>query len=81
MLKNDQAQAVALEPWKFEGTPVTLTGNFRGRNLYGDQPGAPGLGKFDFVLRGTEGAVWVTGQQPRGRGFDLDVNRRKGGGP
>lgn len=69
-------RAVALEPWKFEGKPVTLTGNFRGRNLYGDQPGAPGLGKFDFVLRGTEGAVWVTGQQPRGRGFDLDVNRR-----
>lgn len=69
-------RSIALEPWKFEGRPVTITGNFRGRNLFGDQPGAPGLGRWDFVLRGTEGAVWVTGQQPKGRGFDLDVTRR-----
>jgi hypothetical protein len=27
-------------------------------------------------LRGTEGAIWVTGLRPRGRGFDLDVDRR-----
>src|SRR6185436_17016935 len=64
------------EPWKYTGKQVTVVGNFRGRNLFGDQPGAPGSGRFDFVLRGTEGAIWVTGQQPKGRGFDLDVNRR-----
>ena len=69
-------RALALEPWKYEGKQVTVVGNFRGRNLFGDQPGAPGMGRYDFVLRGTEGAVWVTGQQPKGRGFDLDVNRR-----
>jgi hypothetical protein len=51
-------------------------GNFRGRNLYGDLAGAPGVGPYDFVLRGSEGAIWVTGLRPRGRGFDLDVNRR-----
>ena len=69
-------RSLAIEPWKYEGQTVTVTGNFRGRNLYGDLPGAPGRSKYDFVLRGTEGAVWVTDLRPRGQGFELDVNRR-----
>lgn len=69
-------RAIALEPWKFDTQKVTVTGNFRGRNLYGDLPGAPGKSRYDFVLRGTEGAVWVTNLRPRGSGFELDVNRR-----
>ena len=55
---------------------MTVTGNFRGRNLFGDLPDAPRKGRYDFVIRNTEGAVWVTGVRPRGRGFDLDVDRR-----
>jgi hypothetical protein len=69
-------RALALEPWRYEGQKVTVLGNFRGRNLFGDLPGAPAASPYDFVIRGAEGAVWVTGQRPRGRGFDLDVNRR-----
>lgn len=69
-------RTIAIEPWRFVGDTVTLVGNFRGRNLFGDLAGAPGNGRYDFVLRGTEGAVWVTGMRPRGRGFDLDVDRR-----
>jgi hypothetical protein len=69
-------RSVAIEPWRYDGQTVTITGNFRGRNLFGDLPGAPGKSKYDFVLRGTEGAVWVTDLRPRGQGFDLDVNRR-----
>jgi len=69
-------RALALEPWKFEGQTVTVVGNFRGRNLFGDLPGAPGKSRYDFVLRGVEGAVWVTNLRPRGSGFELDVNRR-----
>jgi hypothetical protein len=69
-------RALALEPWRYEGQKVTLLGNFRGRNLFGDLPGAPGTSRYDFVIRGAEGAVWVTGLRPRGRGFDLDVDRR-----
>jgi hypothetical protein len=69
-------RAIAIEPWRYEGQTVTVLGNFRGRNLFGDLPGAPGKGRYDFVLRGTEGAVWVTDIRPRGQGFDLDVNRR-----
>jgi hypothetical protein len=69
-------KSIAIEPWRYDGQTVTITGNFRGRNLYGDLPGAPGKSKYDFVLRGTEGALWVTDVRPRGQGFDLDVNRR-----
>ena len=69
-------RALALEPWRFDGQTVTVIGNFRGRNLFGDLPDAPGKSRYDFVLRGAEGAVWVTGLRPRGRGFDLDVDRR-----
>jgi hypothetical protein len=69
-------RSVALEPWRFEGQKVTLVGNFRGRNLFGDLPDAPGKGRYDFVLGGAEGAVWVVGIRPRGQGFDLDVDRR-----
>ncbi len=69
-------KSIAMEPWRYDGQTVTITGNFRGRNLYGDLPGAPGKSKFDFVLRGTEGALWVTDLRPQGKGFDLDVNRR-----
>jgi Big-like domain-containing protein len=69
-------KSIAIEPWRYDGQTVTIAGNFRGRNLYGDLPGAPGKSKYDFVLRGTEGALWVTDVRPRGQGFDLDVNRR-----
>ena len=69
-------RALALEPWRYEGQKVTVTGNFRGRNLFGDLPGAPGKSRYDFVIRGAEGAAWVTGLRPRGRGFDLDIDRR-----
>jgi len=69
-------RALALEPWKFAGQTVTVTGNFRGRNLFGDLPDAPGKGRYDFIVRGGEGSVWVTGTRPRGSGFDFDVDRR-----
>jgi hypothetical protein len=69
-------RALTLEPWKFDGQTVTVSGNFRGRNLFGDLPDAPGKSRYDFVLRGAEGAIWVTGLRPRGKGFDLDVDRR-----
>jgi hypothetical protein len=69
-------RALALEPWKFTGQPVTLTGQFRGRNLFGDLPDSPRTSPHDFVLKVADAAVWVTGLRPRGRGFDLNVDRR-----
>ena len=55
---------------------MTVTGRFRGRNLYGDLPEAPGTSLTDFVLRSADAAVWIVGKKPRGDGFDLDVLAR-----
>jgi hypothetical protein len=69
-------RALALEPWKYEGKTITVLGSFRGRNLFGDLPASPAKSKYDFVLKGAEGAVWVTSLRPRGKGFELDVDSR-----
>ena len=69
-------RALTLEPWKFNGQTVTVLGNFRAGNLFGDLPEAPGKSRYDFVLSAAEGAIWVTNMRPRGRDFDLDVQRR-----
>jgi hypothetical protein len=68
--------ALALEPSRFVGETITITGRFRGRNLYGDLPQSPGLSPTDFVLQSADAAVWVSGIRPRGRGFNLNVTAR-----
>ncbi len=65
-------RAIALAPDRYEGREVKLVGRFKGRNLYGDLPQALGKTKWDFVLQSADGAVWVTGMRPKGKGFDLD---------
>jgi hypothetical protein len=69
-------RGLALQPWRFDGQKVTVVGQFRGRNLFGDLPNSPGKSRYDFVLRSADTAVWVTGLRPRGKGFDLDVDAR-----
>jgi hypothetical protein len=65
-----------MEPAGHIGERVKVVGQFRGRNLYGDVPQGPGLSQWDFVLRAGDGAVWVTGLRPRGKGFSLDIGAR-----
>ena len=67
---------IALEPARYAGQRVAVGGQFRGRNLYADLPQAPGTSPWDFVLRSADAALWVTGQRPRGKGFDFDVGAR-----
>jgi hypothetical protein len=69
-------RALALDPDRYEGQRVTVTGRFRGRNLYGDLPQAPGVSRWDFILQSADAAIWVTGLRPRGRGFSLDPSAR-----
>lgn len=69
-------RALALTPEAFENRGVTLVGRFKGNNLYGDLPQAPGKSKWDFVLQSADAAVWITGIRPRGRDFDLDPSAR-----
>ena len=73
---SPSVRALALQPWRFEGQTVTLVGQFRGRNLFGDLPSAPGKSRYDFVLRSADAALWVTLLRPRGRGFELNVDAR-----
>jgi hypothetical protein len=69
-------RALALEPWRFEGQKVTLVGQFRGRNLFGDLPEAPAQNRFQFVLRSADAAVWVMGVASKGRNFNFDPAKR-----
>lgn len=73
---SPSVRALALEPWKFEGQTVTVVGQFRGRNLFGDLPDAPKKSRYDFVLKAADASLWVTGLRPRGKGFDLNVDAR-----
>lgn len=65
-----------LEPERFKNQTVTVIGQFRGRNLFGDLPSAPRQSQYDFVLKSGEAAIWIVGLQPRGKNFDLDINTR-----
>jgi hypothetical protein len=87
LIKVDQAEparppaaptvrTVALDPGRYEDQRVTLVGRFRGANLYGDLPQAPGKSKWDFVLQSADAAIWVTGLRPRAKGLDLDPTAR-----
>jgi len=74
-------RALALAPEKYIGKGVTVTGRFRGSNLFADLPSGAGTkGRWDFVLQSADAAIWVTGVRPRGRGFDLDINARMDAG-
>ncbi len=67
---------LALDPERYDGQALTVAGQFGGRNLYGDLAQAPRVGRHEFVLRAAGGAVWVTGVEPRGRGWRLNPDAR-----
>ncbi len=69
-------RSVSLEPERFEGQRISITGQFRGRNLFGDLPEAPAPARWQFVLRSSDSALWVMGVQPRGKGFNFDPAKR-----
>jgi hypothetical protein len=72
-------RALALDPDRYVDQKVTVKGQFRGRNLFGDVPQAPALSaktKGEFVLKSADAAVWVLGKQPKGRGFQFDTESR-----
>lgn len=72
-------RALALDPARYEGQHVSVVGQFRGRNLYGDIPQAPAAAadsKGEFVLKSADAAIWILGKRPKGRGFQLDPESR-----
>jgi hypothetical protein len=75
-LPAPSVRALALDPDRYVGQDVTVVGRFRGRNLYGDLPDAPGISRWDFVLQSADSAIWVTGRRPKGDDFDLSIEQR-----
>tara|TARA_B100001123_G_scaffold450461_2_gene621327 strand:- start:11567 stop:12694 length:1128 start_codon:yes stop_codon:yes gene_type:complete len=69
-------RSFVLEPERFENQIITVVGQFRGRNLFGDLPSAPRQSRYDFVLKSGEASIWIVGLQPRGKNFNLDINTR-----
>jgi len=67
---------LSLDPARFDGQTLTVAGQFGGRNLYGDLAQSPRVGRHEFVLRAAGGTVWVTGLEPRGRGWRLNPDAR-----
>jgi hypothetical protein len=69
-------RALTLFPTRFVDQKVTILGQFGGRNLFGDLPDAPGKSRYDFVLRSADSAIWITGAQAKGKGFNFSLDSR-----
>jgi hypothetical protein len=63
---------VLAEPERYAGREVTLTGRFRGSNLFGDLPETTRRDGADWVIEQDGAAIWVTDAKPRGKGWQLD---------
>jgi hypothetical protein len=60
----------------FGNRDVTVRGQFRGRNLFGDLPAGSATTPTDWVIGDGPSYVWVTGKPPKGSGFSLDPASR-----
>jgi hypothetical protein len=65
-------RSIVLDPSRYVGQKVTITGQFYGRNLAGDLADSPRQSRYDFVLRAADAAMWVTNMRPRGKDADGD---------
>ncbi len=73
---KETIRSLVLDGPRAAGRTVTVIGQFRGRNLFGDLPRSPGVSPWDFVLRSAEAAIWVTGKEPKGKDFQFSVDSR-----
>lgn len=60
----------------FETKDVTVRGQFRGGNLFGELPAGSALLPTDWVMTDGPFSVWVTGKPPKGSGFSLNPASR-----
>lgn len=65
------------KPEKFDGKTVSVRGQFRGENLFGDLPSASRERSSDWVIKDDVFAVWVTGKKPKGSGWSLDASLKR----
>jgi hypothetical protein len=62
---------------RFDGRTIRVYGRFRGKNLYGDLPSRSQRQSRDWVVKDDLFAIWITGQKPKGSGFELDINMKR----
>ena len=55
-----------------EGRVVTVSGTFRGSNLFEDLPPESRRSADDWVLKDGPFSIWVSGRAPKGKGWSLD---------
>src|SRR5206468_422686 len=67
---------IVLYPSRYIDQKVTVVGQYAGRNLLGDLPDAPAQSRYDFVLRATDAAIWISNLRPRGKDFELALDAR-----
>jgi len=65
------------KPDRHDGKTVTVRGQFRGENLFGDLPSASRERSSDWVLKDDVFAVWVSGKKAKGPGWTLDASMRR----
>jgi hypothetical protein len=64
----------------FDGKMVTVRGQFRGGNLFGDLPSASRQRTSDWVIKEDLFAAWVTGKKAKGPGWTLDPGLKRDSG-
>jgi Bacterial Ig-like domain len=64
-------------PGELDGKTVTVRGQFRGENLFGDLPSKSRRRSSDWVIKEELFAAWVTGHKPKGSGFNLDADLKR----
>jgi hypothetical protein len=79
--RSDSAEVtledLVMKPAQHDGKTVTVRGQFRGGNLYGDLPSASRQRSSDWVLKDDVFAVWVSGKKAKGEGWTLDPGLKR----
>jgi hypothetical protein len=75
--KGASLESLVMNPGDKDGETVRVTGQFRGKNLFGDLPIRSQRGSSDWVIKDDAFAVWVTGKKPKGSGWELDAGLKR----
>jgi hypothetical protein len=65
-------EALVTSPEATAGRAITVSGTFRGANLFEDLPPETRRDPGDWVLKDGPFSIWVTGRPARGYGWSLD---------
>jgi hypothetical protein len=73
-------EEVVTKAERYDGKIVSVRGQFRGENLFGDLPSASRQRSSDWVIKDDVFAAWVTGRKPKGSGWSLDASLKRDSG-